>query len=371
MIRSRSWRTLLLVAPYGFDRMKISLLLLLALCAPAALLAHGPGKANDFGGHRVLFIGIDGCRADGMASAMERGLAPNLKAVSESGDGLFTRKFYAGGEKDKPTHQPTISGPGWSTLLTGTWIDRHHVKDNKFIGARYQSYAHFMRHIKEEKPGAWCGSFVDWPPIHDIIADGSRVDGKEFLDVKFTRVPDAKRHFVDNPEKDIEVRDAALSALRERDPDAMFVYFGSVDEVGHGAIDSRAGFSPDSTIYLNAISHIDSHIGELMRAVKARPKYAEEDWLVLITTDHGGRGNAHGGDSDEERNIWLIAEGRRLPKDDLMTKPTGQDAIVPMIYQHLGIVPKPEWNPEPPPEPPPAEPETIDPVKKPAAKTAP
>lgn len=314
--------------------------------------AHGPGKEGAFDGRRVLFIGIDGCRADAVVAAMERGMAPQMKSLSEDANGLLTRKFYAGGEKDTPTHQPTISGPGWSSLLTGVWMNKHGVRDNRFIGGRYQSYSHFMRHIKEVKAEAFCASFADWPPIHDFIADGSRAGGKEFLDVKFTCAPDAKRHFIDNPEKDIEVRDEALKTLRAQNPDAMFVYFGQVDEFGHGAVDSRANFSPDSTLYLNAISHVDSHIGELIRAMRARAKFGEEEWLVLITTDHGGRGNSHGGDSDAERNIWLVAHGSKLPRERLLNEPVPQTALVPLIYAHLDIKPRPEWNPEPPkPEP--------------------
>ncbi|MES2596872.1 MAG: alkaline phosphatase family protein [Verrucomicrobiota bacterium] len=324
--------------------MRIALLLLLGLTG--SLLAHGPGKENDFGGRRVLFIGIDGCRADALAAAMERGLAPQMKALSEDSDGLLTRTFFAGGEMGTETHQPTISGPGWSSLLTGVWMNKHGVKDNRFIGGRFHYHPHFMRLIKEVNPKAFCASFADWPPIHDFIVDGSKADGKEFLDVKFTCAPDAKRHYVDNPEKDMEVRDEALKVLRTQNPDVMFVYFGQVDEFGHGAIDSRASFSPDSMLYLNAISHVDSHVGELVRATRARTKFAEEDWLVFITTDHGGKGNGHGGDSDVERNIWLIAHGAHLPKEKLMNEPTPQTALVPMIYKHLSITPKTEGSPE-------------------------
>ena len=144
----------------------------------------------------------------------------------------------------------------------------------------------------------------------------------------------------------------------------MFVYFGSVDEFGHGAIDERSSFTPENALYLNAISHVDSHIGELLRAMRARPQFADEDWLVLVCTDHGGRGNSHGGDSDAERNIWLFAEGQHLNRDELRTKPVPQTALVPMIYQHLGIKPKPEWNPEPPKEAPPPVQTPVPPVKK-------
>ena len=330
--------------------------LLLWLVLPVAAFAHGPGNAGTFSGKRVLFIGIDGCRADAVTTAIERGMAPQLKAISQDKNGLLTLKCYAGGELGKPTHQPTVSGPGWTSLLTGVWMNQHGVKDNRFIGGRMRTYSHFMRRIKEVRPNAFCASFTDWPPIHDFIADGSRDNGKDFLDVKFTCVPDSKRHFIDNPEKDIEVRDEALKTLRTHNPDAMFVYFGQVDEFGHGAVDSRANFSPDSTLYLNAISHVDSHVGELIRAMRSRPKFAEEDWLVLITTDHGGRGNNHGGDSEVERNIWLVAHGVNLSRDRLLHHPIPQTALVPMIYAHLGITPKPEWTPEPPKPPPSPEP---------------
>lgn len=322
---------------------RFCLLVLFPACCNVAS-AHGPGKEGAFEGKRVLFIGIDGCRADALVAAMERGLAPQMKQLSEDENGLLSLQCYAGGDLNTPTHQPTVSGPGWTSLLTGVWIDKHGVKDNRFLGGRFQSYPHFMRRVKEASPRAFCASFADWPPIHDFIVDGSRLEGREFLDVKFTCAPDAKRHYIDNPEKDIEVRDEALKTLRTRDPDAMFVYFGQVDEFGHGAVDARASFSPDSTLYVNAISHVDSHVGELVRAMRARCRFGDEDWLVLITTDHGGRGNSHGGDSEVERHVWLIAHGAGLPRERLLTRPVPQTALVPMIYAHLGITPEPNWG---------------------------
>lgn len=320
---------------------------LLILAPVAGAQAHGPGQSSDFQGRRVLFIGIDGCRTDALTAAMERGLAPQMKALSESPGGLLSRQFYAGGDLNAPTHQPTVSGPGWTSLLTGVWIDKHRVRDNQFFGGRFQVFPHFMRRIKEAQPTAWCGSMADWPPIHTRIADASRLQDREFLDLKFTAEPDAQRHFVDNPEKDIEVRNQALAALRDHNPDALFVYFGQVDEFGHGAIDERASFSPDSALYLHAIGLVDSHVGEVLRAMRARPQFAQEDWLVVISTDHGGRGNRHGGDSDEERRIWLIAHGRALPRERLLEKPLPQTALVPLMLGHLGIPLRPEWQLEP------------------------
>ncbi len=268
---------------------------------------------------------------------MERGLAPHLKELCESPGGMLTRQLYAGGEIGQPTHQRTVSGPGWSSLLTGVWVDKHNVRDNKFLGGRFQTFPHFMRRVKEAQPTAWCASFADWQPIHRFIADSSRIDGKDFLDLRFTRESHAAAYVTD----DKAIRDEAAKTLRTQNPDAMFVYFGQVDEFGHAAADERGAFSPDNEWYIKAISRVDSHIGAVVAAMRARPKFAEEDWLVLATTDHGGVGTNHGGDTDEERKIWLIAHGGKLPKEKLLTQPTPQTALVPMIYTHLGISPAP------------------------------
>ena len=43
-----------------------------------------------------------------------------------------------------------------------------------------------------------------------------------------------------------------------------------------------------------------------------RPDFVEEDWLVLVTTDHGGIGTVHGGNSMEERRVFVIASGESV-----------------------------------------------------------
>ncbi len=320
-------------------------LLLALFTITTAALAHGPGSANDFGGRRVLFIGIDGCRADALQAAIQQGLAHNLEALAE--DGIFSDKLFAGGEKDKPTQEPTVSGPGWSSLLTGVWQNKHHVTNNKFGDNELAAFPHFMRHVKEAKPSAWCGSVSSWPAVNDFIVHDSQQGGAAFVDGLFSAQADPALHEQDAPEMDIAVRDIALGYLRKGNPDVLFVHLGQVDEYGHGAADSRGAFTPDSRLYLNGIAMVDSHAGELIRAVCARPQYKAEKWLIIVTTDHGGRGNSHGSPSDAERNIWLIAHGTDVPKAALTTSPIGQTIVPHLIFHHLGLPVKAGWNWEP------------------------
>lgn len=46
---------------------------------------------------------------------------------------------------------------------------------------------------------------------------------------------------------------------------------------------------------------------DIIASIEARKTYAAEDWLILITTDHGGVGGGHGGSSFEERMTFIIS----------------------------------------------------------------
>ncbi len=307
-----------------------------------AAFAHGPGQTNDFGGRRVLLIGIDGCRADALRAAMDFSKAPNLRHLAK--EGCADWNVFAGGELGGVTEQPTSSGPGWSTIFTGVWRNRHGVRSNKFEEHRIADFPHFMRRIKDAKPSASCASIVNWPEIHHFIADASRKDGAEFLDAKITLRPDPAKKAKDWPGLDTAIRDRAVTLLREKDPDALFVYFGQVDETGHAETDPSGKFSPENPEYLGAISSVDMLIGSVLAAVEARPRYAEEDWLILVTTDHGGTGTGHGKQSPEERSIWLLAHGGPFRGGAVLEQKCGHCIVPPTIFQHLGLAIDPAWG---------------------------
>src|SRR4051812_22462888 len=130
-----------------------SLLFAFAFTAVVASALAGAGKDSPFGGRRVLLIGVDGCRADALHKLVDGGRAPNFRALIESG--TVTWNAYAGGELGKATQQETSSGPGWSTIFTGVWRDRHGVANNKFRDHRIADWPHWMRRIRDVSPQAW------------------------------------------------------------------------------------------------------------------------------------------------------------------------------------------------------------------------
>lgn len=322
--------------------MRTFALFLTAIFIAATACASGPGKENDFAGKRVLLIGIDGCRADALRAAIKSGKAPTFRKLAE--EGCADWSVFAGGEIGGATEQLTKSGPGWSTILTGVWRNKHGVSSNKFEDHRIAQFPHFMRHIHDAKPSASCMSLVNWPQIHDIIADSSRADGAEFLDAKITLRPDPAKHGSDYPEFDVMIRDRAVALLREKNPDAIFVYFGQVDETGHAEVDPAGAFSPDNVPYLDAIGRVDALAADVLKALRARPHFAKEDWLILATTDHGGIRKNHGTQTPDERDIWLLAHGGPFRGGAVLDQKCGHSIVPTTIFKHLGLPIDPAWG---------------------------
>ncbi|MCP4743527.1 MAG: alkaline phosphatase family protein, partial [Actinomycetales bacterium] len=135
--------------------------LLFAFFTPAAN-AEGT-LAGAFGNRRVLLIGIDGVRSDAMQAAD----TPHMDALSSVG--AVSYDAFAGGIPGTATQQVTSSGPGWSSILTGTWTNRHGVTNNSFSGDNYENYPHFFRLFNEVNSAACSASIVLCSPLVTFI----------------------------------------------------------------------------------------------------------------------------------------------------------------------------------------------------------
>jgi predicted AlkP superfamily pyrophosphatase or phosphodiesterase len=292
----------------------------LVLLVAATLVACGSDGSAPKSKH-VLIIGVDGLRVDGLVAAS----TPALDGLIASG--TVTYDGFAGGELGTATEQPTFSGPGWSSILTGVWVDKHGVTNNGLQGSRYNEYPHFFARVRQRDPDAYLSSFVSWPPINVILLESVEAD-EAFAPPVTT-----------SAEADAVVTSAVLEHLEDRTPDVVFVHLDEVDHQGH-----VAGFSPIVPEYLEAVETVDAQIGQMLDAVRGRPSYEKEDWLILVTTDHGGLGQLHGGQSDEERTIFLIASGGSVRIGQTISPGPGHTAIPPTVMKHLGLSVDSVWG---------------------------
>lgn len=258
----------------------------------------------------VLVVGIDGLRSDGLEAAD----TPNIDAIAA--DGTTTMYAYAGGEQGTETEQPTLSGPGWATVLTGVYANRHGVTDNEFGGLNIDEYPHFFQRIREVDPQARLSSFVHWIPLRALEAEGD----------------------VDEVGDDRRVIDLAAAELTTQDPTVVFVHLDDVDAAGHSS-----EYSPVEPTYVAAIETVDGLLGELTAAISQRPTRDEECWATMIVTDHGGLGNIHGGQTPEERRVPLILGGDGVPTRVVDEGP-GLSVVSPTVLTYLGADIDPDWG---------------------------
>jgi predicted AlkP superfamily pyrophosphatase or phosphodiesterase len=268
---------------------------------------------------KVLLIGIDGVRPD----VLDRVDTPFIDALIR--EGAFSDRARNG--------LPTVSGPNWASMLTGVWKEKHGIVSNEFPFATdgLATYPDFLTRIERLRPAMRTFAVADWPPLVNAQqkgeARGKPVIG-DSLDVKLA-FDGGDIGWAEADERSV---DAAVQELRANDPDAMFVYLGTPDEVSHhtGSIEDE---------YRASLVRADRSVGRLVAAIRARRTYARESWLILVATDHGRRPDGgHGGESVEERTIFFLASGPAVQVGTIATPPNIVD-VAATALAHLGLLP--------------------------------
>lgn len=266
---------------------------------------------------KVLVVGFDGIQFEKIAGTS----TPNL-------DKLNIVKAYAGGIDNTSSEQKTSSGPGWSTILTGVWVNKHGVTDNST--SHISKAKSVFQLIKESNSGLKTASVVTWGPIHDFFRE--------------------QLNYIDYHSKsggDENTVTGAIHAINNENSDVVFAHIDNVDNVGHSL-----GFG---SAYNNAITKADEQFGRIVAEVEKR---TNEDWLILVVTDHGRGfgGFNHGGQTTQEKTIFvgMNKEGNdefnsyvsNVPNQDFagIYGHVAQTAIVPSILTHLNIPIQKEWQ---------------------------
>ncbi|RPE14169.1 alkaline phosphatase family protein [Chitinophaga lutea] len=258
-----------------------------------AIAAHAQKK-------KAVFIIVDGISAD----ALEQIDPPHLKQIANAGKYL---RAFVGGEKGGYSQTPTISAVGYNSVLTGTWVNKHNVWDNDIKAPNY-NYHNIFRLFKAKYPQQKTAIFSSWTdnrtklvgeglPAAGNIALDYKFDGYELDTVKFPH--DKGRSYMERI--DAQVAEDAAACIRKDAPDLSWVYLEYTDDMGH-----MYGDSPEFT---TAIRKMDEKVGRIWEAIQYRQKQFKEDWLIVITTDHGRdekTGRGHGGQSTRQRSGWIL-----------------------------------------------------------------
>ena len=99
-----------------------------------------------------------------------------------------------------------------------------------------------------------------------------------------------------------DIHTGAIEEVTSEDcADFVFIIYENTDSAGHDF-----GFSFNNPVYKNEFNKEDNYGYEVIKAIEARETYDTEDWLIIVTSDHGGIGTGHGGPSIQERMTFVV-----------------------------------------------------------------
>ena len=258
----------------------------------------GCGTQNSEKPRKTVFIIVDGVPAD----IIERVSTPAIDEIAAKG--CYSRA-YVGGEKDGITQTPTVSCPGYNTLLTSTWFNKHNVGDNAMTDPNYH-YWTILRIAKNQEKDYTTAVFSTWTDNRTVlIGEGKPETGNLKVDFSQDVIRDADAgamghdHYMAIFRMDEIISKAAAHCIKEEAPDVMYVYLWYTDAAGH-----EFGDSPEMDKHSELA---DNQVARIWEAVKYREEQHGEEWMIVVTTDHGrtADGRGHGGQSERERTTWI------------------------------------------------------------------
>lgn len=222
---------------------------------------------------KVLLIGIDGATGEDVKKIMP----PVISSI------LPSSKYSWQSRSDAP-----VSDAGtWKNIMTGI-ATIHKIQDSTFIVPESAS-----EH----------DAVVEYPSLIERLQATPKMRYSVAISPWKTLV-DRLLLYADEPiavTNDAAAADTAVKKIGINKADLIVVNFNQVNQAG-----LKYGYSADVPEYKAAVTQVDTYIGKLLEAVKARKTYANEEWLVVITSNHGGYNKGFTSQTDRERNSFNL-----------------------------------------------------------------
>ena len=275
-------------------------------------------------GPKALVVEIDGLTHAALRDAIAQNKVPALQS-------LRVAPAWTGGANGTPSEQRTTDGPGWATLLTGTWVTLHSVRwdtVDQRIDAKLAPSIFAL--AKQNKAAGYKTASVTSNALYpQLLANESgTVDGAV----------------------DCAGADACVTERTAQFIDAGY----DLTVAQYGAPAAAAGNGLKSDAYQRAISDTSAAVGRLLARIAQRTANdAKEDWLVILTTGHGldAFGTASGLQAIDNKTVFIASNktlaalpgmGTAAPADTALLQLAAATDIAPTVLRHLGALPAAE-----------------------------
>jgi predicted AlkP superfamily pyrophosphatase or phosphodiesterase len=239
---------------------------------------------------KAIVIGYDGCTAEMLNNTADVSAIRHL--LSDGGHGIFS---YAGGRPyPEELMQETSTAPGWCSMLTGTLADFNGIDDNGIV-KEIEPKTLFIKLI-EDGAARSCGFYVSWGG-HFVDGNSTYLKEKEYIEAN-----GLSASYICADDDDGTCANTLGDIAKPDCSDFIFTILEYTDHTGH-----RCDYRSDVREYVEAFNSAEKAGESCIKAIESRPSYSDEDWLILITSDHGGFERGHGGPTLQERITFIIS----------------------------------------------------------------
>ncbi len=218
--------------------------------------------------------------------------------------------------------------------MSGVWANKHKVVSNSEALRIAPEFPSLFKRLRDARPNAYIASIVNWSPINTAYL---------LVDAQGNNLRESGLN-------DEQVITRTLEILGNTPADFTFIQLDEPDQAGHAS-----GFGP---AYQAALREADERLGRLLDKVEQRmTQDPQEDWLVIVCTDHGRDywGAGHGGVTEQEKTVFIASN---KPLNEELNQPSipednpgpnglygyaAQTSVAPTVLRHMGLDLLPEW----------------------------
>ncbi|MHC4982495.1 MAG: alkaline phosphatase family protein [Planctomycetota bacterium] len=274
--------------------------------------------------NKSLVIGLDGVRSDGLITA-------NTPYIDSLINGTFGGGSYSGAwAYYAQTDQTAVpaSGPQHVSIMTGVTSTKHGVTDRHTELGNYAQYPHYITTLESNNSSLNTAYLVTWLNDTYIPSGADYIKQSTDADNTTRAVGIINGTFSDPSGND------GTSWASGTDPDAIFLFLDEPDGAGHGY-----GFSPAVAEYRSAIQQADTRVGQIFTAIENRPNFADENWQIVVISDHGGVGSggyAHSTYTPDCETIPIVVASKSVQQGQLSGTPSDYDTAATAVTHMLG-----------------------------------